>query len=131
MIALDTNVLVRVFVDDPGQPRQVKAARRKAAEAGQIHVLQVVQVESAWVYQRAFGLKKDEILRILDHLRNNSAFVLQRPQVFSEALELFRESKLDFADCVILTEAGLQGIQLYSLDTAFAHHQGAEVLSAD
>ena len=130
MIALDTNVLVRVFVDDPGQPWQVEAARQKAVEAGEVYVPQVVQVESVWVYQKAFRLEKDEILRILDHLRNNSAFVLQRPEVYTAALEHFRKTTLDFADCVIFQEAGLKGVQLCTFDKEFSSVDGIDVLSA-
>jgi predicted nucleic-acid-binding protein len=33
MIAIDTNVLVRILVDDPGQPAQVDAARALASQA--------------------------------------------------------------------------------------------------
>jgi predicted nucleic-acid-binding protein len=33
VIAIDTNVLVRILVDDPGQPAQVAAARRLASES--------------------------------------------------------------------------------------------------
>lgn len=46
MIAVDTNVLVRMVVDEPGQPAQVRAARRLAAGAGAVHVPLVVLVET-------------------------------------------------------------------------------------
>ncbi|MGH9338367.1 MAG: hypothetical protein ACRD1R_01950, partial [Acidobacteriota bacterium] len=39
VIALDTNVLVRVLVDDPGEPEQVKAARASVKDAGEIFCL--------------------------------------------------------------------------------------------
>lgn len=42
MIAVDTNVLVRVLADDPGQPQQVAAARALVSEAGRVFVPTVV-----------------------------------------------------------------------------------------
>ncbi len=51
MIAVDTNVLVRILADDPGQPAQVQAARRLAGGAKQVFVPTVVQVETVWVLE--------------------------------------------------------------------------------
>lgn len=42
MIAFDTNVLVRVLVDDPGEPDQVKAAREKVRRAREVFIPQIV-----------------------------------------------------------------------------------------
>ncbi len=46
MISVDTNVLIRMLVDDPGLPGQVRAARDMATKAGQILITQIVQVEA-------------------------------------------------------------------------------------
>jgi predicted nucleic-acid-binding protein len=46
VIAVDTNVLVRILADDPGQPTQVEAARVLASQAKQVFVPLVVQVET-------------------------------------------------------------------------------------
>ena len=37
MIAVDTNVLVRILIDDPGQADQVEAARALASRAGKVY----------------------------------------------------------------------------------------------
>jgi predicted nucleic-acid-binding protein len=56
VIAVDTNVLVRVLVDDPGQKAQVAAARSQVKRAGQVWVAQIVQAETVWVLESAYGL---------------------------------------------------------------------------
>ena len=38
MIAVDTNLLVRILADDPGQPAQVDAARALASQSQQVFV---------------------------------------------------------------------------------------------
>lgn len=63
MIAVDTNVLVRILVDDPGQSGQVKRARALAGEAGEVHVPLIVLVETVWVLETSYGLPKPAILR--------------------------------------------------------------------
>jgi predicted nucleic-acid-binding protein len=46
MIGIDTNVLVRVLVDDAAQPDQVRIARDHVRRAGSVFVPQIVQVET-------------------------------------------------------------------------------------
>ncbi len=49
MIAIDTNVLVRIIVEDVGQAEQTKIARELAKTAQKIYLTQIVQVETTWV----------------------------------------------------------------------------------
>jgi predicted nucleic-acid-binding protein len=45
-----------VLVDDPGQKAQVAAARSQVKRAGQVWVAQIVQAETVWVLESAYGL---------------------------------------------------------------------------
>lgn len=116
MIAVDTNVLVRVLVDDPAEQRQVSSARARIAKADQVWVPQIVQVETVWVLETAYRLGKPTVAHVLDHLLGNRAFVLQREETFRRALEAFKEGKADFADYVILAEAQSAGHELVTFD---------------
>ena len=49
MIAVDTNILIRLIVNDPGQPEQVESARHQVKKEGAVFIPQVVQVETVWV----------------------------------------------------------------------------------
>jgi len=46
VIAVDTNVLVRLLVNDPADQRQIELAKTLLREAGQVYVPQIVQVEA-------------------------------------------------------------------------------------
>ncbi len=50
MIAIDTNLLVRILVDDPGQPRQVTAAREIAAGVLRTQVVYTQTTMSAYTH---------------------------------------------------------------------------------
>lgn len=116
MIAVDTNVLIRIVVDDVEEHTQTEIAQKIAQTAGQVYVPQIVQVESVWVLETCYKFDKPTILGVLDHLRNNRAFILQRADVFQAALEVFRTSNADFADCLLFTESRHFGVPFYTFD---------------
>ncbi|OIO74483.1 MAG: PIN domain-containing protein [Zetaproteobacteria bacterium CG1_02_53_45] len=116
MIAADTNVLVRILVDDPAQPEQVAAARKLAREEQQLYIPQIVVIELVWVLQAAYKLDKSSIVRVLDHLLHNGAFELQAEDRFMEALGLFKESSCGFSDCLIAIESQAAGCTLVTFD---------------
>ncbi|HLA75618.1 MAG TPA: type II toxin-antitoxin system VapC family toxin [Gammaproteobacteria bacterium] len=130
MIAVDTNVLVRVLVDDAEQRAQTAAARKKMRAAKQIFVPQIVQVECVWVFETAYRMHKDAVIGILSHLCNNSAFVLQHPETFMTALQWFQQNNANFADCLILAESRGAGCELFTFDKRLGKQHGARLLTS-
>lgn len=130
MIAVDTNVLVRVLVDDPGETRQVAAARVRLKRARQVYVPQIVQVETVWVLETAYGLEKATVVGVLDQLLRNEAYVLQGRPSFEKALAAFKEGKADFSDYLILAESEALGYPLVTFDTRLQKSPGTKPVSA-
>ena len=126
MIAIDTNVLVRVLIDEPSQTAQITAARALVADARNVFVSQVVLVETVWVLESAYQFLKAEVLRALDHLLANAAFDLDEESRCAAAVRLFRESNADFADCLILTGCRSRGLDLYTFDKRLSKLDGAQ-----
>ncbi len=129
MIAVDTNVLVRALVDDPGQAAQVRAARAVLQKAGEVFVSQVVLVETVWVLETAYGLKRDDIVMVLDTLALNSAYVIEHEHRFLEARALFRRDKADFADFIILAAAQNENSPLFTFDKRLAGSSGVKLIT--
>lgn len=125
MIAADTNLLVRVLVDDPGAPEQCAAARAAVAREQEVYVTQEVQAELSWVLATAFGFGRTAIALAMKQLRDNMAFHLQRPDSFAAALVLYGESSLGFADCLILAEARSAQAVLLTFDRKLGKQVGA------
>ena len=105
MLAVDTNVLVRVLVDDPTAPDQCRAAREAVSEAGEIYVSQIVQIETVWVLASTYALSKTALQDALGAIARHPAFHLQRPEVFRAAFQHYLAGHADFADCMILAES--------------------------
>ena len=128
MLAVDTNVLVRVLVDDPGAPKQCAAARQLASESGAIYVSQVVQVETVWVLESAYRFDREAVINALSELVRNDAFVLQRREVFAEALREMSIGAVDFSDCLILTEARAENAELATFDKKLGKLPGTKLV---
>jgi predicted nucleic-acid-binding protein len=128
MLAVDTNVLVRVLVDDPEAPEQCRAARQIVSEAGEIAISQVVQVEAAWVLTGAYGLSRAALCAVFERLSEHPAFHLQRPDIFLAALQTFRDRHADFADCEILAESIAAAGELATFDRKLAKLPGTRLV---
>jgi predicted nucleic acid-binding protein len=63
LIAIDTNVLVRLLTgDDPEQSRLAQALVADAEANGlDIHLDEIVLAETAWVLHSSFGVDKAEL----------------------------------------------------------------------
>ena len=128
MKAVDTNVLIRILVNDKKQMAQVKLARQFAKRAKELFVPQIVQVELVWVLDRAYSLNKADIVRVLQHLEMNEAFTLQNESTFTEALSIYQLNNVDFSDCLILTESKNNNHSLITFDKKFSRLPGVEFL---
>ena len=129
MLAVDTNVLVRVLVDDPGALDQCRVARQTVSAAGEVFVSQVVQTETVWVLVSAYGLSKKKLQAILGAIANHPAFHLQRRDVFLSALQSCLTANADFADCMILAESASAGHELVTFDRKLGKLAGARLLT--
>src|SRR3989338_8620921 len=105
MQTVDTNVLLRILVDDPSNQKQCVSARRWAEQTKHVYIPQVVQIELVWVLKYSYQSSKEDITFILKTVKNNGAFELQRLNIFANALEYYQHHNVDFADCLILAEA--------------------------
>jgi predicted nucleic-acid-binding protein len=130
VIAIDTNVLVRIVADDPGHPEQVAAARALASEAGEVFVPTVVQVETVWVLESGYGLPKAAIVSVLEHLETNEAFTQEEAERCRRGLALFRQANADYADCLILAGCQARGLKLHTFDKRLSRLDGVTRVAA-
>ena len=96
MIAIDTNVLVRLVVDD--DPEQTRQAR-KLLKRGDIFVSATVLLESAWVLASAYGLDRPRVSKALRGVLGLEGVATDAPSAVAQALE-WHDAGLDFADAL-------------------------------
>ena len=102
MIAVDTNVLVRIVTnDDPAQSRRALAALR-----GQpIFIPKTVLLELEWVLRYAYMLDRPAILNALQGLAGLPKAELEDTAAVIQAIQWYSDG-LDFADALHLASSG-------------------------
>ncbi|MFP5305277.1 MAG: PIN domain-containing protein [Gammaproteobacteria bacterium] len=128
MIGLDTNVLVRLLTrDDEEQAEKARALLdRHADEDGALFVSDVVLAELVWTLERSYALPKQDIARTVMALADNATLGFESREVIRHAQDLFSNSKLGFADCLILAKAKATGCEaMASFDKAMQALPGA------
>jgi len=110
MIGLDTNVLVRyVAQDDLKQsPKATRLIESLTPDApGYVTVVSVVEL--VWVLTECYGSTKDEICGVLETLLRSRELVVGEADTVWKALRIYRNNKVDFADCLIERSANAAG----------------------
>jgi predicted nucleic-acid-binding protein len=124
MLAIDTNVLVRLVVDD--DPEQARIAAERTAKGAWVSHL--VLAESVWVLSGNFGLSRSEIVSTIKTLLTHPNVAFEDGNVVRAALQRFGERRaVDFSDCLILEIARKAGqMPLATFDRDFAKLDGVQ-----
>ncbi len=102
MIGLDTNVLVRYVAQDDAKqsPKATRLIESLTAEApGYVGIVSVVEL--VWVLTSCYSSSRSEICEVLETLLRTKELVVAHADIVWKALRLFKETKADFADCLI------------------------------
>ncbi|MFK0571892.1 PIN domain-containing protein [Endozoicomonas sp.] len=121
MIAVDTNVLLRYLLEstDARNPAwQAIAAVETINCADSVFLSDTVLVETEWVLESVFELKKAEIHHALKQLACNTRFCFEDWHALQRALMDYNEYRnVDFSDCLIARRANSKGAKtLYSFE---------------
>lgn len=103
MIAVDTNVLVRVITND--DLAQASRAAKLLARPDRVFVPKTVVLELEWVLRSAYGIDRQAIAAAIHRLQDLSNVEMEDDSVVALALNWY-EAGLDFADGLHLASAG-------------------------
>ena len=114
MIAVDTNLLVRLLThDDPGQAKRAA----KIMEAGDIVIPKTVLLETEWVLRHAYGIDKEVIKRGFQKMMGLPSVRVEDQQTVFQAISWYA-SGLDFADALHLASS-MKADKFVTFDRAF------------
>ena len=131
MIALDTNVLVRLVVAD--DPRQAALARHLVEEAisegTTCYVSTPVLCELEWVLGSRYQVPRTELAAVLERLLDQAVFVFEDRGVLLQALAAYRQGRAQFADHLIGAKAQAFGATTtWTFDRALRNSSGFSIL---
>lgn len=104
MIGLDTNVLLRLWLnDDEAQGRRVEALiAEHGQQIGSLLVTDVVLAEALWTLASAYEQNKAAQLLAVRSLLDEPAFCFEDRDAVAAAVDLFEQASCGFADCLIV-----------------------------
>ncbi len=113
MIAVDTNILVRLLAgDDAAQSARAQKLFDQLGEADQsAWVSDTVLVELVWTLARAYGRSREELSLAIRALADHGSVTLESGPAVKQALPLFEQGSADFSDCLLATKAALAGCE--------------------
>lgn len=119
MIAIDTNVLLRLFQydDDPEQTALAQALIRQNAP---VFLHDIVIVEFVWTCRKLFKLERKAVHALLEAIAESTEFVVGNPEQFDQALRGYGKMKSDFSDWLL----GVSNLG-HGCDATFTFDQGA------
>ena len=111
MIALDTNVLLRLLLnDDAAQARKARHAVEAVEAAGeQVLLNDIVLAEAVWTLHGKYDTGKNELLRMLRAVLGTASFAFESRPVLTTALALYEGSAADFPDSLIAAKNAAAG----------------------
>lgn len=117
MIALDTNVLARFYVDDPADPEaaeQRPVAYEVVTRSPNLFVPLTVTLELEWVLRAFYRFEASQVTQVMEHLLGLPNINVEDAGRVARAMNLL-EQGIDFADALHL--AGSEHCEaLYTFD---------------
>jgi predicted nucleic-acid-binding protein len=131
VIGLDTNVLMRFFMqDDPAQGRAATAFFRSLSNSQPGWVGLATILEAAWVMKSVQKMDRETIAATLGRLLALDSLLVEQADVLEEALRRYRRTRADFADCLIAASARAAGCRkTVTFDQIAARDAGMELLA--
>ena len=115
-VALDTNVLVRLLVNDDPAQAELAAALIDASSACFVPITVVLELE--WVLRGAYKLSREAVIAAFEGLLAIRHLHLEQENLVMQAIEAHREG-MDFADALHLVRS--EGCQaMISFDRSMA-----------
>jgi predicted nucleic-acid-binding protein len=134
MIGFDTNVLVRLLVnDDEPQANAVRKLLEPLNDTPEaVFISDLVIVETLWVLKARYGLNRAALAGVIDLLLSVKTFAFEHRTTLEQAAAAFRNGKAGFADCLIVVRNHRLGCQhTATFDKALAKQDGVQLLVAD
>ncbi len=113
MIGVDTNILLRLWLDDDAaqSDRIDKLLLEYGRAPGSLMVGDVVLAEAVWTLASAYGQGRDEQLTAVRSLLDEAAFAFENRDVVAKAFAMCEASGCGFSDCLIAAKHAALGCE--------------------
>ncbi len=127
MIAADTNILVRLLVNDV--PDQAEVIRKMIKNGEWLYINSVVLSELFWVLTKVYGYPKNDFIASVDVLLESEGIHFFNAEIVKNVLSDFVQTKIGFVDCLICELNRAKGLTTYTFDKKAAKLDGMVLLN--
>ena len=128
MLAVDTNVVVRLIVRD--DERQAAAAEQIVRQGAWLSILGLA--ETVWVLSSIYEFSPPELVHALEMLLENEQLTVEHSTIVERALALYRtRPRVRFTDCLMVELARQSGsIPLVTFDRDLAKLDDVKLITS-
>lgn len=102
MIGLDTNVLIRyIMQDDVAQSKKASLLIESLRGDRLGYFSNITMAEVVWVLESCYELNKQDVIRVIEGLLKAREIKKENSELLWRALQLFKETNVDYSDCLI------------------------------
>jgi predicted nucleic-acid-binding protein len=131
MIGTDTNILLRLWLDDdPAQNKRIDTLlATHGGTPGSLLATDVVLAEAVWTLRSAYDQDRRAQSLAVRSLLQEAAFAFEDREAVAAALDLFEAGSCGFADCLVVAKHARQGCEFTAtLDRGMRKLPGVKVL---
>ena len=132
MIGLDTNVVLRLLLNDDLKQRQraVKAIQQAKVLAVRVTITLAVVLEMEWVLRSIAKMTKPQVLSVFDLLLESYDIEIDNEKALEQALHIYANAAADFAECLFLAQYQRMGCQtMLTFDAKAARMAGVQLVA--
>ena len=132
MIGLDTNVVLRLLLNDDLKQRQraVKAIQQAKGLAVRVTITLAVVLEMEWVLRSIAKMTKPQVLSVFDLLLESYDIEIDNEKALEQALHIYANAAADFAECLFLAQYQRMGCQtMLTFDANAARMAGVQLVA--
>ena len=132
MIGLDTNVVLRLLLNDDLKQRQraVKAIQQAKVLAVRVTITLAVVLEMEWVLRSTAKMTKPQVLSVFDLLLESYDIEIDNEKALEQALHIYANAAADFAECLFLAQYQRMGCQtMLTFDANAARMAGVQLVA--
>lgn len=117
---IDTNVFLRLILNDV--PKQADEAEKllKSAKAGRIKLLvpQIIIFEVEFALSKYYKFAKGEIIDQLTAIVSMEYLTVEDGVIFKQAIKFYENGNLSLVDCFLVVKAEFSDASIFSFDKA-------------
>ena len=117
-ISLDTNAILRFLLNDiSNQHKKVKALVTKASRKEIVlKIPEIVVFETIFALTTYYSFDKDRVINAVETIVSVQYLDVESRKIFLEAINLFRQSNVEFVDCFLVAKSTCDKYELFSFD---------------